>query len=88
MVKWKIIFTPKAAKEMKKAKSSGLAPKIQELLDLVRKDPFKYPPAYEKLLGDWEGFYSRRINVQHRFVYQVFSELRIVKIARVWTHYE
>ena len=88
MVSWKLIFTKQAQKDAKKLKHSGLKDKTQELLDIIRENPFKTPPPYESLLGELKGAYSRRINIQHRIVYQVYAAERIVKIIRLWTHYE
>lgn len=88
MVKWKLLYTEQAQKDARKLASSGLKEKATELLNILESDPFKVPPRYEKLLGDLQGAYSRRINIQHRIVYQVIGEERIVKIIRMWTHYE
>jgi toxin YoeB len=85
---WQLYFTKQAQKDAKKLASSGLKPKAQELLELIRKDPFASPPPYEKLIGDLSGAYSRRINIQHRVVYQVLEEEHAVKVLRLWTHYE
>ena len=85
---WKLAFTKQAQKDAKKLTSSGLKSKAQELLELVAKNPYQNPPPYEKLIGDLTGAYSRRINIQHRFVYQVLEEERVVKVLRLWTHYE
>jgi toxin YoeB len=88
LVSWKLVYTNKAKQDAKKLKSSGLRPIVEELLNLLKDDPFKRPPPYEKLVGDLNGAYSRRINIQHRLVYQVIEEQRTVKIIRMWTHYE
>jgi len=88
MVSWKLVFTKQAQKDAKKLKHSDLKDKTQELLDIIRENPFKTPPPYESLLGELKGAYSRRINIQHRIVYQVYATERIVKIIRLWTHYE
>jgi len=88
MVSWKLVFTKQAQKDAKKLKHSGLKDKTQELLDIIRENPFKTPPPYEALIGDLKGAYFRRINIQHRIVYQVYAAERIVKIIRLWTHYE
>ena len=88
MVSWKLVFTKQAQKDAKKLKHSGLKDKTQELLDIIRENPFKTPPPYESLLGELKGAYSRRINIQHRIVYQVYAAERIVKIIRLWTHYK
>ena len=85
---WELYFTRQARKDAKKLAASGLKDKAQALLDIVRDDPFQKPPPYEKLVGDLAGAYSRRINIQHRLVYQVLEEERSVKILRLWTHYE
>ena len=85
---WEIVFTKQAQKDAKKLASAGLKLKAQNLLDLIREDPFQNPPPYEKLIGDLAGAYSRRINIQHRLVYQVYLQERIIKVLRLWTHYE
>jgi len=87
-VKWRLVYTKQAQKDAKKLSAAGLRPRAQKLLDLLAKDPFKTPPRFEKLLGDMTGSYSRRINIQHRLVYQVIEEGKVVKIIRMWTHYE
>jgi Txe/YoeB family toxin of toxin-antitoxin system len=88
MVKWKLFYTKQAQKDAKKLSASGLKPKAEEILKILEADPFQVPPPYEKLLGDLSGAYSRKINIQHRIVYQVLKEEKIVKIIRMWTHYE
>lgn len=85
---WEIVFTRQAQKDAKKLASSGLKKKAKELLDIIQENPYQSPPPYEKLVGDLSGAYSRRINIQHRLVYQVFEEKKTVKILRLWTHYE
>lgn len=85
---WLIVFTKQAQKDAKKLASSNLRPQAQRLLDVLAADPFQNPPPFEKLLGDLEGAYSRRINIQHRLVYQVYPSERTVKVLRMWTHYE
>ena len=85
---WRLVFTPQAAKDAKKLSRSGLKPKAQILLDVLRADPFQSPPPFEKLVGDLSGAFSRRINIHHRLVYQVLRRERIVKVLRMWTHYE
>ena len=85
---WQLYFTKQAQKDAKKLASSGLKPKAQELLDILREDPFASPPPYEKLIGDLSGAYSRRINIQHRLVYQVLEKEHAIKVLRLWTHYE
>lgn len=85
---WQLVYTKQAQKDAKKLASSGLKPKAQELLAILAADPFQRPPPFEKLVGDLAGAYSRRINVQHRLVYQVLEERSIVKVLRLWSHYE
>ncbi|SHO51578.1 Txe/YoeB family addiction module toxin [Desulfopila aestuarii] len=85
---WEIVFTKQAQKDAKKLASAGLKGKAQKLLEVIREDPFQNPPSYEKLIGDLSGAYSRRINIQHRLVYQVYQQERIIKVLRLWTHYE
>jgi len=87
-VKWQIVFTKQAQKDAKRLAAAGLRSRAEELLDLLSKNPYQNPPSYEKLLGDLAGAYSRRINIQHRLVYQVLEEEKIVKVIRMWTHYE
>ena len=88
MVRQQIVFAKHALKDAKKLASAGLKPRAQELLDLLAIDPFRNPPPYEKLVGDLAGAYSRRINIQHRLVYEVFAKERVVRVLRMWTHYE
>lgn len=88
MVKWRVVFTKQAQKDAQKLASSGLKSKAEELIEILRTDPFQTPPPFEKLVGDLSGAYSRRVNIQHRLVYQVLEEQRIVKAIRMWTHYE
>ena len=88
MVKWHIVYTKQALRDAKKLKSAGLKGKAQELLQILENNPFQTPPPYEKLLGDLSGAYSRRINIQHRLVYQILDDIKIVKVLRMWTHYE
>lgn len=85
---WRLVFTKKAQKDAKKISQAGLRDKAELLLDLLRENPFKSPPRLEKLVGDLSGAYSRRINIQHRLVYQVLEELKTVKVISMWTHYE
>lgn len=85
---WQLVYTKQAEKDAKKLARSGLRAKAEELLDLIKKNPFKIPPPYEKLLGDLNGAYSRRINIQHRLVYEVLEAERTVKVLRLWTHYD
>jgi len=87
-VSWRLVYTRQAQKDAKRLAASGLRPKAQTLLDLLAADPFRSPPPFEKLVGDLRGAYSRRINIQHRIVYQVLEDERVVKILRMWTHYE
>lgn len=88
MVNWGLVYAKQAIKDAKKLAASGLKPRAEELLALIAKDPFQNPPPYEKLVGDLAGAYSRRINIQHRIVYEVFSKERTVRVLRMWTHYE
>lgn len=88
MVKWKLVYTKQAAKDSKKLKSSGLKEKADSILKILEENPFQNPPTFEKLLGDLSGTYSRRINIQHRIVYQVFKDTKTIKVIRMWTHYE
>lgn len=88
MSNYKLVYTKQAQKDTKKATSSGFKSKIEELLRLVSENPFEEYPPYEKLVGNLEGAYSRRINIQHRLVYQVYEEEKVVKIIRMWTHYD
>ena len=85
---WSVLFTKQAQKDAKKIASSTLKPQAQRLLEILAKDPFQNPPPYEKLTGDLAGAYSRRINIQHRMVYQVYEAERTIKVIRMWTHYE
>jgi len=88
MVKWELVYTKQSQKDAKKLASGGLKPKAEKLLAIIAEDPFKIPPSYEKLVGDLSGAYSRRINIQHRLVYEVFRDLGVIKVLRLWTHYE
>jgi len=88
MVSWALVYTKQALKDAKKLKASGLKDKAERLLSLIGQDPFANPPPYEKLVGDLAGAYSRRINIQHRLVYQVVKSERTIKVLRLWTHYE
>jgi Txe/YoeB family toxin of toxin-antitoxin system len=87
-VSWAIVYTRQAQKDAKKLASSNLKPQAQRLLDIIARNPFQKPPPYEKLVGDLAGAYSRRINIQHRLVYQVHDAAHTVKVLRMWTHYE
>jgi toxin YoeB len=88
VVSWKLVFTKQAQKDAKKISQSGLKAQVERVLTVLKDNPYKTPPTYEKLMGDLAGAYSRRINIQHRVVYQVFEEMKTVKIIRLWTHYE
>lgn len=85
---WTIVYTKQAQKDGQKLAASGLKPKAQALINIIKINPFQNPPPYEKLVGDLSGAYSRRINIQHRIVYEVFPELEVIKVLRMWTHYE
>jgi len=85
---WTLVYTQQAQKDAKKLGSTYLKTKAQKLLDILAKNPYQNPPSYEKLLGDLAGAYSRRINIQHRLVYQVLDSMKTVKVLRMWTHYE
>ena len=85
---WALVYTQQAQKDAKKLKTAGLKKKAEELLELMKENPYQNPPPYEKLVGDLSGAYSRRINIQHRLVYQVYEEKQTIKIIRLWTHYE
>ncbi len=85
---WRLVYTKQAQKDAKKLASSGLRPRAAELLRLLSEDPFRRPPPFERLVGDLAGAYSRRINIQHRLVYQVLETERVVKVLRLWSHYE
>lgn len=88
MVNWTVVYAKQAQKDAKKLGASGLRPKAEELLALLADDPFQNPPPFEKLVGDLAGAYSRRINIQHRIVYEVFPKEKTVRVLRLWTHYE
>jgi len=88
MVTWSLIYTKQAQKDAKKLSASGLRPKAESILEILKKNPFQSPPPFEKLVGDLESAYSRRINIQHRIVYQILKKNKIVKVIRMWTHYE
>ncbi|HRK56193.1 MAG TPA: Txe/YoeB family addiction module toxin [Burkholderiaceae bacterium] len=85
---WEVVYAKQATKDAKKLAASGLKAKAQELLLVLTKDPFQNPPPFEKLVGDLTGAYSRRINIQHRLVYEVFPKEKVVRVLRMWTHYE
>ena len=88
MVTWRIVYTKQAKKDARKLAAAGLKQKAESLLTLLAEDPFRKPPPFEKLIGDLAGAYSRRINIQHRIVYEVFTKEGIVRVLRMWTHYE
>ena len=88
MREWRLVYTKQAQKDAKRLASSGLKPKAEAILELLASDPFQTPPPFEKLVGDLRGAYSRRINIQHRLVCQLLEGPRIVKVLRMWTHYE
>ncbi len=85
---WRLVFTKQAQRDAKKIARSGLKPQTAKLLEILQNDPYQNPPPYEKLVGDLTGAFSRRINIQHRLVYQVLEDLKTVKVIRMWTHYE
>lgn len=88
MVNWEIVFTKQAQKDAKKLSSSNLREKAEDLLKILKKNPLQTPPPFEKLVGELDGAYSRRINIQHRLVYQILEKEKTVKVIRMWTHYE
>ena len=85
---WRVVFTKQAQKDAKKLSDAGLRSKAEQLLDVLRKNPYQTSPTFEKLLGDLSGAYARRINIQHRLVYQLLDDEKVVKVIRMWTHYE
>lgn len=85
---WRIVFTKQAQKDAKRLASVGLRPKAEQLLEILRTNPYQTPPPYEKLIGDLAGAYSRRINIQHRLVYEILEEEQTVRVLRLWTHYD
>jgi toxin YoeB len=87
-VSWELVFAKHAQKDAQKLAASGLKAKAQELLAIIKENPFQNPPPYEKLVGDLAGAYSRRINIQHRLVYEVLNDQNVVKVLRMWSHYE
>jgi Txe/YoeB family toxin of toxin-antitoxin system len=87
-VSWQLVYTKQAQKDAKKLSASGLRKKAEDLLKILEANPFQTPPPVEKLVGDLAGAYSRRINLQHRLVYQILSDIKTVKVIRLWTHYE
>ena len=88
MVSWKIVYTKQAQKDARKISAAGLKSKVEDLIEVLRIDPYKRPPSFEKLVGDLLGAYSRRINIQHRLIYQILEKEKTVKVIRMWTHYE
>lgn len=88
MVRWQVVYAKQALKDARKLSAAGLKEKAQALLEILGQDPFQNPPPFEKLVGDLEGAYSRRINIQHRLVYEVFRKERTVRVLRMWSHYE
>jgi toxin YoeB len=88
MVEWKIVYTRQAQRDARKIAAAGLRPKAEKLIEVLSRNPYQTPPTFEKMLGDLSGAYSRRINIQHRLVYQILEEERIVKVIRMWTHFE
>ena len=85
---WRVVYTKLAQKDAKKLSAAGLRKKAETLLDILRENPYQTPPPFEKLLGDLSGAYSRRINIQHRLVYQILDDEKVVKVIRMWTHFE
>ena len=85
---YRVVFTKQAQKDARQVARAGLRPKAERILAVLKDNPFQKPPPYEKLLGDLSGAYSRRLNIQHRIVYQVYEGKRVVKVIRMWTHYE
>lgn len=85
---WRIVYTKQASKDAKRIAAAGLRPKVEALLTILSQNPYQNPPPYEKLVGDLAGTYSRRINIQHRLVYQIVDVEQVVKVIRMWTHYE
>ncbi len=88
MVNWMLVYTKQALKDARRIATSNLKVKVSELLAIIQENPFQNPPPYEKLVGDLTGAYSRRINIQHRLVYEVIESEKIIKVIRMWTHYE
>ncbi len=85
---WRVVFTKQAQKDAKKLSAADLRQKAEKLIEILRENPYQTPPPFEKLLGDLSGAYSRRINIQHRLVYQILDDEKVVKVIRMWTHYE
>jgi Txe/YoeB family toxin of toxin-antitoxin system len=88
MVSWRLVYTKQAQKDAKKIARSGLKPQVERLLEILKENPYENFPPYEKLLGDLSGAYSRRINIQHRLVYQILDDIKTMKVIRMWTYYE
>jgi Txe/YoeB family toxin of toxin-antitoxin system len=88
MVSWRLVYTKQAKKDAKKISRSGLKPQAERILAILKKNPYRTPPPYERLVGDLAGACSRRINIQHRIVYQILDDIKTVKVIRMWTHYE
>ena len=87
-MKWRVVFTKQAQKDAKKLAAAGLRSKAERLLDILRENPYQTPPPFEKLVGDLAGAYCRRINIQHRLVYEILNKEKVVKVIKMWTHYE
>jgi toxin YoeB len=87
-VKWRVVFTRQAQKDAKKLAATGLRSRAEHSLNILRENPYQTPPPFEKLVGDLAGAYSRRINIQHRLVYEILDKDKVVKVIRMWTHYE
>ncbi len=87
-MRWKIVYTKQAQKDAKRITVSGLKPKAEKLIQILHNNPYQSPPSFEKLVGDLSGAYSRRINIKHRLIYQVYNDKKVIKIIRMWTHYE
>lgn len=85
---WRVVFTKQAQKDARKIEQAGLMPQASRLIEILRNDPSQNPPSFEKLVGDLSGAYSRRINIQHRLIYQVLDDIKTVKVIRMWMHYE
>ena len=88
MVTWRLVYAKQAQKDSKKIAHAGLKPQAERILEILKMNPYQNPPPYEKLVGDLCGAYSRRINIQHRLVYQILEDIKTVKVIRMWTHYE
>jgi len=87
-VKWRVVFTKQAENDAKRLAAAGLRSRTERLLDILRENPYQTPPPFEKLVGDLTGAHSRRINIQHRLVYEILDKEKVVKVIRMWTHYE